>query len=317
MPTKSKRKLLHKLEHLRNQKISDIYTGRLQDKNRCEKNVSDELKNNETDLIEDPMELIKFIKSSNNHYEILHVNRHATIVEVKKAYRRLALRLHPDKNNAKDASEAFRIVTKSAEILTDESKRYDYNRQLDLEQRKIEFYENRHYNNRHTKNENPKSNKEDTYTPFNSYSFEHRRFYNLRHQHTIFTDAQLLTMGIVIAFIFAIVLAFLSFTNGSVYSLKASRKYCVQRKTEIYSIPYYVTKTFEKDFKGSVKNLEQNIEKHYIDTMKYSCRSEHSFRESLILRAKKFGNSAQLANAKVLQLPSCERLQKLELGLLT
>ena len=53
--------------------------------------------------------IIKFrIRRCKDFYEVLQVEKNANDEEVKKAYRKLALRLHPDKNKAPGATEAFR-----------------------------------------------------------------------------------------------------------------------------------------------------------------------------------------------------------------
>lgn len=62
-----------------------------------------------------------------DYYQILHLNRQSTENEIKKAYRDLAIQLHPDKNKAPTAHDDFVTLNEAFQILSDEEKRQKYN----------------------------------------------------------------------------------------------------------------------------------------------------------------------------------------------
>jgi molecular chaperone DnaJ len=62
-----------------------------------------------------------------DYYKVLDVPKTATEAEIKKAYRRLAMKYHPDRNpNDREAEESFKEAKEACEVLTDASKRAAY-----------------------------------------------------------------------------------------------------------------------------------------------------------------------------------------------
>jgi len=62
-----------------------------------------------------------------DYYEVLGVSRDASADDIKKAYRKLAVKFHPDKNPGdKDAEEKFKEISEAYEILSDAQKRQQY-----------------------------------------------------------------------------------------------------------------------------------------------------------------------------------------------
>ena len=54
-----------------------------------------------------------------DYYKMLGVDRGANDNELKKAYRKKCLKVHPDKNNAPDADEAFKRINQAMSVLSD------------------------------------------------------------------------------------------------------------------------------------------------------------------------------------------------------
>ena len=66
--------------------------------------------------------------SKDNYYKILGVDKNATEADIKKAYRKLALKWHPDKNpnNKEEAEKKFKEINEAYSVLSDKNKRNQY-----------------------------------------------------------------------------------------------------------------------------------------------------------------------------------------------
>src|SRR5438093_13362581 len=63
-----------------------------------------------------------------DYYEVLGLRREADGEEIKRAYRKLAMQYHPDRNTDPDAPEKFKEATEAYEVLSDPEKRQRYDR---------------------------------------------------------------------------------------------------------------------------------------------------------------------------------------------
>ena len=67
-------------------------------------------------------------QTKRDYYDVLGLSRAASADDIRKAFRKLALEHHPDRNKADEAHDRFKEINEAYEVLRDTDKRHAYDR---------------------------------------------------------------------------------------------------------------------------------------------------------------------------------------------
>uniref|UniRef100_A0A3P9HCI9 DnaJ heat shock protein family (Hsp40) member B12b n=1 Tax=Oryzias latipes TaxID=8090 RepID=A0A3P9HCI9_ORYLA len=264
---------------------------------------------------EDQLDAVRRIKQCRDFYEILGVQKDATEDELKRSYRKLALRFHPDKNYAPGATEAFKAIGNAYAVLSNTEKRRQYN-QCGEEGRFPST------NGPGSGNFEPDISPEDLFNMFfgggfpssnaHVYTNGRMRTHVNIHQLRFLLGGLALFVQVMPILILVIVSALtqIMVSNPS-YSLsfRPSAGYTHKRLTENLKVPYYVGDQFPKEFSGANrKNLERTVEDEFIGNLRNNCWKEKQQKESMLYRARYFGDTELYQRAQRARTPSCAKL---------
>ncbi|XP_006891236.1 PREDICTED: dnaJ homolog subfamily C member 18 [Elephantulus edwardii] len=278
---------------------------------------------------------VQRIKKCRNYYEILGVPRNASDEELKKAYRKLALKFHPDKNCAPGATDAFKAIGNAFAVLSNPDKRLSYDEYGD-EQVTFTAPHARPYH--YYRDFEADISPEELFNVFfgghfptgNIHMFSNMtddaHYYPRRHKHermqtrkeeeedkpqtTYSAFIQLLPVLVIV--IISVITQLLA-TNPP-YSLfyKSTLGYTIARETQNLQVPYFVDKNFDKAYRGaSLRDLEKTIEKDYIDYIQTSCWKEKQQKSELTNLAGLYRDERLRQKAESLKLENCDKLSKL------
>lgn len=102
------------------------------------------------------------------------------------------------------------------------------------------------------------------------------------------------------------------FISDPVYSLHSNAKYSVLRTTQGLKVPYYVKENFHTEYQGSLRRLEISVEEEYLNNLRHACFREKSYRETMMWKARNFGDQELFFKAKNIETPSCKKVQELQ-----
>src|SRR5919198_2129110 len=91
--------------------------------------------------------VLYFCLDSKGYYAILEVSENASYHEIKRAYRGLARKYHPDRNNSSFAEDMIKRINASFEVLSDKEKRREYDT-TGLNAIQFDIYEPNNNNNK-------------------------------------------------------------------------------------------------------------------------------------------------------------------------
>ncbi|KAF5283146.1 hypothetical protein FQA39_LY17404 [Lamprigera yunnana] len=294
---------------------------------------------------QEQLEDVKRFKTCKDYYEILGVNKDATDSEIKKAYKKLALQYHPDKNKCPGAAEAFKTIGNAVAILTDPEKRKQYD-MYGSEEDRISRNHHHHTYTTYSRGFESDVNAEELFNMFfgggfgNSNVFVRRNTRAYRqnmgssdssHSHHREQQQQsgFAAFFQLLPILLAILLSMASslFISDPAYSLQGTKyiqiflcayfftfifsKYTVPRRTDNLGIPYYVKENFHIEYQGSVRRLEVSIEEEYLTNLKHACYREKNYRDTMMWKARNFGDRELFQSAENIKTPSCEKLQNL------
>eukprot|EP00933_Yihiella_yeosuensis_P070525 TRINITY_DN78640_c0_g1_i1.p1 TRINITY_DN78640_c0_g1~~TRINITY_DN78640_c0_g1_i1.p1 ORF type:complete len:383 (-),score=71.16 TRINITY_DN78640_c0_g1_i1:574-1722(-) len=264
------------------------------------------------------MTTVQRILRTKDYYDLLEVNKGANADTIKKAYRKLSLKVHPDKNHAPGADEAFKKVSGAAQCLMNPEKKSVYDRYGDEE---------------HIPRSQREAYQQDFVTPedlFNAFfggGFSHSTFHGNQagrrnfHQHHDTGDAQAQRAQLfqVLPILLLILLTFASNLSSrdaqSRFSFSPSNQYRNERSTAALNVPYYVTDDFEDNYHEGTRTLaefEKQVDIYYVRNLHSDCDYQEKLMYKKVLSAKRKGSQEELHAARNQPKPACKEMEKVK-----
>lgn len=276
-------------------------------------------------------------------YRILGLQRDASDEEIKKAYRKLALKYHPDKNSDSNAEEKFKEIGHAYEILSDKKKRDIFDRYGEEGLRPgggSSGYSRTTFTSYGYGGGDGRAFESD-FSPeeiFNMFFYGGQatgRFTNRgwqsshrRHHHTnnhggsnhhgdhqeVSPGMNLLVQLLPVLVLISLSLASYWLQTDPPYSLHATSKYAFRRNLEPYKIPYFVKDDFEKQYRGQdLKRIESQVFEDYLHELRNKCVRERNYKETMLNRAYYvyYNNEKLVEDAKRIETPSCNRYEEI------
>lgn len=272
---------------------------------------------------------VKKIKNCTDYYEMLGVPKTASDSDLKKAYKKLALQFHPDKNKTTGATDAFKAIGKAFSVLSDAQKRRQYDNYGPESFDSSGGTPGRSHGQHRQQYSHYSWNEEEFSADelFNLFfggagvhtqqarrrqQQQHHHHQNARNPEFTFASSSnnyaVLFQLMPILLIIGLSLVSNLMTGDPVYNLQKTSKYNIKRTTNDHHVNYYVKPDFRIETRDQLNKLEKQVEEELHVDLRQSCFREKSYKETAIWRARNYGDERLLRKAHDYETPSCTRI---------
>jgi len=248
--------------------------------------------------------------SARKYYELFDVHREASTEEINKKFKKLVLQLHPDKNPAPRAEEAFNAAKQAKDCLLDPTRRAQYDTtgvdQAVKREPQLDPFEEFFVH---------------TYGP--RFRVYRTNFTRPQTQNTSATESTLIMLLQILPLLLMFILAFTwsPHTEEQLFSFERATPYVVERFTKHWKVSYFVKRNFEQTHgtnSESLRKVENLVERQWVRYVNTQCHYEQQHRQRLFDKARWTFDRAlreqYLTQAKEYPTPSCSILEQLEVA---
>ena len=278
-----------------NNNKNDSFSGNASFSSHSSSNINNSKSSQDNDSKNDSDDLkCKELLKKKDYYDLLNINKNATSEEIKRAYKKQAIKFHPDKNHSKMAEECFKKISEAYQCLSDPEKKSFYDKYGNEEEFRQRYYQaHQHY--------------EEEMDPYDIFDIlfgipnmqgrgrRRNRNFNRQYAHNVqFNDFGGINIRgnsllfILVPFLLMVIIQILPelfslFKPSPLYQFTRNSNYRFNKRTSKNKINFYVNDKFLQKYPRNEDYLgiEYQIEKEYLNHLYNNCMKVISKKQDL------------------------------------